>query len=144
MERIEAEGKILAKLVECMQILQEYEPRSTYLSMTFSDEEHFINVHNEAFRKEIRPINIMSDAPEHKKGVSSVTVTKDPEEIHVDIPDMFTLEELDEAFKKASGDITKGLKKNRKQSDVAAFELVLNLYGAAVKAFLIQIREGES
>ena len=143
MERLEAETKIIARLMDAVAILQEYDPKSRCLSLTYNGDEQFINGYNEAFRKDVRPISFTSDAPAKK--ATKITLRADPEKVQdvkIEAPDMFTLDELDEACKAATKDIMRGIKQKQESRQVAAFELVLNLYGTALKARLIQEKEG--
>lgn len=143
MERIEAEAKIIARLMDAVAILQEYDPKSRCLSLTYNGDEQFINGYNEAFRKDVRPISFTSDAPAMK--ATKITLSSDPEKVQdvkIEVPDMFTLDELDEACKAATKNIMQGIRRKNQAREVAAFELVLNLYGTALKAYLIQEKEG--
>ena len=142
MERIEAEAKIIARLMDAVAILQEYYPKSRCLSLTYNGDEQFINGYNEAFRKDVRPISFTSDAPAMK--VTKITLSVDPEnvqDVKIEAPDMFTLDELDEACKASTKNIMQGVRRKNQAREVAAFELVLNLYGTALKAYLIQKKE---
>jgi hypothetical protein len=143
MERIEAEAKIIARLMDAVAILQEYDPKSRCLSLTYNGDEQFINGYNEAFRKDVRPISFTSDAPARK--ATKVSLSLDPDKVQdvkIEAPDMFTLDELDEACKASTKKIMQGVMQKNQSHEAAAFELVLNLYGTALKAYLIQEKEG--
>jgi hypothetical protein len=55
---------------------------------------------------------------------------------------MFTLEEINDACKAATKNIMQGVRQKQKSHAADAFELVVNLYGTALKAYLIKEKEG--
>jgi hypothetical protein len=143
MERIEAEAKIIARLMDAVAILQEYDPKSRCLSLTYNGDEQFVNGYNEAFRKDVRPISFTTDAPARK--ATKITLSADPkkvQDVKIEAPDMFTLEEINDACKAATKNIMQGVRQKQKSRAVDAFELILNLYGTELKAYLIKEKEG--
>lgn len=145
MERAEAEGKIIARLMDAVAVLKEYDPRSTCLSLTYNGDEQFINGYNEAFRKECKEINFMSDAPKAAKAPKIESKSIGAIDVKVDTPDLFTLDEIEKATSHATADIMQsvGKKPNIKQYKTM-FEAVLRLYGVAIIAYLAKTRqEGE-
>jgi hypothetical protein len=143
MERLEAEAKIIARLMDAVAILQEYDPKSRCLSLTYNGDEQFVNGYNEAFRKDVRPISFTTDAPAKK--ATKITLSADPEKVQdvkIEAPDMFTLDEINDACKAATKNIMQGVRQKQKSRAVDAFELILNLYGTELKAYLIKEKEG--
>lgn len=61
MDKKEAEAKIIAQLMNAVAILHEYDPKSDYLAMAYNGQEGFVNIHNEAFRADVRPVNAITD-----------------------------------------------------------------------------------
>jgi len=142
MERAEAEGKIIARLMDAVAVLKEYDPRSTCLSLTYNGDEQFINGYNEAFRKDCKEIHFMTDAPKAPKIEAKSVGAID---VNVDFADLFTLEEIEKASSLAASEVMQGVnKKQNIRPYKTMFEAILRLYGVAILAYLVKARqEGE-
>lgn len=85
MTREEAEKKIKAKFLECVGILKEYDENSNYLTACYMVEEGetFVKAYNEAFKKDVKPLDVWECAEDA---------------ILIDFPRLYTLDEFEDVY----------------------------------------------
>ena len=131
MERAEAEGKLTAKLMDMVDILHKYDDESDYLSITWNGEEKFINIHNEAFRKDVKTINLCTDAPTKKEYV-------EPKITECELPDLFELSDIDGAHQATKSLVLIAIRKQLGKENAKLFEQFLDLYVKCLKTLLTE------
>lgn len=131
MERAEAEGKLTAKLLDMVEILHKYDDESDYLSITWNGEEKFINIHNEAFRKDVKTINLCTDAPTKKEYV-------EPKITECELPEIFELSDIDGAHQATKSLVLIAIRKQLGKENAKLFEQFLDLYVKCLKTLLTE------
>lgn len=143
MERAEAEGKLTAKLMDMVEILHKYDDESDYLSITWNGEEKFINIHNDAFKKDVKPINLCTDAPttkEHAKKFAREVLKEyvEPKITECELPKIFELSDIDGAHQATKSLVLIAIRKQLGKENAKLFDQFLDLYVKCLKTLLTE------
>lgn len=120
-----------ARLVDMVDILHKYDDTSDYLSITWNGRENFINIHNEAFKANVRPINVCTDAPTKKE-------YDEPKILECELPEIIELSDIDGAHQATKSLVLIAIRKQLGNENAKLFDQFLDLYVKCLKTLLTE------